>query len=217
MANITQMPLTRALAKVKTLKQEINEYFASTRHIFGIQIGVSGEKTNVTNLNKEGLERLIKGDVDSIKAKIANVTKIKQSICKANAVTMLTVNGVEMSIQDAIVLKETLPLRKHVLKNLKHHYSTVVSNINREDKSIEERIEQIISASIDKSSTPDTIMAVRERVRAEQINLVGLKLIDPCGVVDYIKHLEDEIAHIEQELDTNLSIINSTTLIEVEL
>ncbi len=217
MTQVVKMPLTRALSMTKTLKKELDNYFREQRNMFGIKIGTSGERTNIAGVNVEGLSKLIKSDVDKIKHKLKAYTELKQKILKANSVTSVEINGVVMTIQDAIVLKATLGERKEVLKNLKHHQNVVINNVSKEQKVFEDRVEAIIAASTDKTSSADQIFEIRTRVRAEQEALCGLSVFDPCGVGDYIQELEKEINAIELDLDTALSIVNSNTLIEVEI
>lgn len=217
MTQTTKITLTRALALTKTLKKELESFFTESRHMYGVKIGSSGDRTNITGVNLEGLQKLIKSDVDKLKHKLKSYTEIKQKIFQTNANTFVEINGSRMTIQDAIILKDTIKERKKVLENLKIHQKTVASNVSREQKAFDDRVEAIINALTDKTASPEQIFAIRERTRAEQTALCGLSIVDSCNVDGFIIELEKEIKAIELDLDTELSIINSNTLIEVEV
>jgi hypothetical protein len=134
--------------------------------------------------------------------------EIKQKIFQTNANTFVEINGSRMTIQDALILKDTIKERKKVLENLKIHQKTVASNVSREQKAFDDRVEAIINALTDKTASPEQIFAIRERTRAEQTALCGLSIVDSCNVDGFIIELEKEIKAIELDLDTELSALH---------
>ena len=214
---VTKIPVTRALKVVKDLKAEINSYFNEKRSMFGISFGVSGERTNHAGINVETLNKVIQSDFDKIKSLVERMTRIKQKIVDSNSKTMVTINGVKMTVQDAIILKGTVEERKYLLKNLKQHKANALANIEKFQSDFDKQIEEILRVSVDeKTQTPDQMMEVRSRIRAEQNSLLEPKLLDPMNVIGFIEKLEQEIKCIVEDLDTELSISNSNTLIEID-
>lgn len=139
--------------------------------------------------------------------------RIDAAISLANAQTTITINGKEITLAEAIKLRKLIPIQNQLMQLLK---KAIASEQNKTDSAIHKR-QQVLESrtqaflSKDGQVNPAIMEAIRSQVLLEypDYNSTSLPIMQ--------KQLEKwlvEFSITEEELDTALSVVNATTVIE---
>lgn len=213
----TSMSITRALATLKAQKLEIQQYFSGKRVFVGLAAGSQTKETNIAGMDKEQLQRHIQSEKDKIDGLIRRQVTIKNTINISNQNTLVTVNGREMSVAEAILLKGTLDYRVQLLSKMRESYKEASSDLNKVQDSVNKRIDALIAAMVTETTTDEKKAEISAEVRKTQSDMLAPILIDPLNIVSAIQKQEEELNFLRTELDYTLSMSNTTTNIDVEM
>lgn len=215
MTQTIEISVVRALATLKSLKKEIDDYMKKSYLFQGIQYGTSGKDTFMRTMDAKKLESELQSNYDQGESLINRYTNYKQAILNSNAVTMVQVNGRSMSVSDAIVMKATLAEREKFLSVLRKSSSDVKVAFEKNLKEFEDKVKAVYEATVNPSSTDEEKSSTYETIRNQQMSISGPIMLDPIKVDDKIKKLEEEINFLKTELDYVLSTSNVETNIMV--
>lgn len=207
-----QITVTKALTELKKTDKRINKLAGTTPFILTAENSrVPGYKT------VEEASSVISSGLQAIEALIANRNELKAKITASNAATKVTIAGVEMTVAEAIERKESISLQEYILERMKQAYSATINkqvNHNRRvNQMVEDKINQVMGNVKKVESNDSTVKAIREQIESNN----KLDIIDPTGLAEKIKELEESIENFRADVDVELSIINATTAIEVTL
>ena len=191
--------ITRALAERKVLIKR-HEKAVKELELIAVQRGnrLVGEHSHI---KPEDITDRVKSSYQSILDLERRIDEIKFQIDKSNLVTVIKIGTKEMTIQEALVLK-------NLYRKAKSSYD---ESFEANRRIIEKTVADTISAS--KDGKTDTEL---EKNTANQINsLYEVKFVDPLSLETIIKQLETEIEEFESNVDYALSESNSQTFIEV--
>ena len=206
-----KITITEGLRELKLYDAKISKAIATGNFI------KAGSKAadNINGVSKATLENNIRADFQSVCDLIENRSLIKQKIAQSNALTKISVNGVEYTVAEAIEKKNSIAYEKRFLDRLKEAYvsnfNAMTTHNNMVEKQIDTMIMAFVSKDSDKKLSPDDLKALSEPYRHD--NEWGL--LDPLDICEKIKLLEGQIDGFESAVDTQLSISNSITFIEV--
>jgi hypothetical protein len=208
MAKIT---ILRALNEVSTLNKKIEKSLQRNGSFLSYSIG---EKPPTGFKTLEDVSADIKSRFDSINALITRRSNLKSAIVASNAVTMVIINGVEMTVAAAIEFKTSVQYRKSLLSTLVNNSSSINRKVEQHNERIEQQAvqlaEQVLGSKAAKVAKDD-VAAITEPFKKDRI----AALIDPLGISKVIDSSEDEINGFENEVDNILTESNATTEIEV--
>lgn len=198
--------ITKSLSLLKTLKAR---YEKELRNLECVAVKHGNKlRRPYSSYSPEDFRNQSKAQIQSIEDLEKRILEIKTKIDSANATTKVKIGDSEMTIQEALVRKSLLPLKKDRL----NRYKSQLQNARDEfDAAVEEnkkRVEKIVQDKADKT--------VEEEVVKTVDLAYPIELIDASGLSDRIKSLESEIEDFESNVDFALSEINSTTFIEVD-
>ena len=205
-----EMTVHEALCKLKVLVKRINPNGdwvvaakASDKKIGGVDI---------MDVKADIISRY-----DEVTALIKEMNAIKKAISKYNAETIINVAGIEMSVAEAIYMKDFgINYDKSLLQRLKESYSITtkaISRFNGED--LDARTEKFISATFgskEKASADEIEKAMK--MFKENNSFV---LIDPLKIQEKIKELEDRITAFDASVDSAIQIANATHVIAIDI
>lgn len=207
------MNVHQALAELKMMDKRIE---AATREPEWVVIN----KHSNTKIN--GVE--VKDYVEDIKSKYKKVQDlirrrdaIKRAVVNSNAVTKVTVAGVEYTVAEAIDRKNNgVEYLKKLVLRLNHDYVMAKTNADRANGSDLERraddhVKIMVGNSDMKGATAEAV-----RLREEFIKAQTTDIIDPIGVLAEIEKLNEEINSFLMNVDAALSVSNAVTTITVE-
>jgi len=205
--------ITRALAERKVLikrhSKAVNEL-----DLMAVQRG-SCLMGNYSHIKSDDFNSRVKEAWQSILSLESRIDEIKFKIDQSNLVTKIKVGSKEMTIQEALVLKNSIDLRKSRLDRMKRLYrqakieydAALEDNRKRVEKTVADNTAALSGSKVD----PELERQVVEQVE----KLYGVKFVDPLSLETVIKELESEIEEFESNVDYALSESNSQTFIEV--
>lgn len=204
-----KITVTRALVKLKILDKRINELIMDFRPL---DI-VIDKKLNISKKTSEEFSKDVKDDYQQINDLISERNKIKSNLVKSNALTMVTIAGIEMSVAQAIERKSSIAFERNLLTMLKQTFaktSTQVDNFNIQNQV---RLDKLLESTFSKDST---------KVKSEEFEAVSkpflernqATILDPIDVRKSIEKNEKLITSFEEDVDVALSESNATTYIE---
>lgn len=208
---MTTMTMTvhEALSKLKVLNKRVN----FNNNIFLVVAKANEKKANGYDI--EDLKSRIISDYDKSIALIEEINAIKRAISKYNAETIITVGGKEMSVAEAIYMKDFgLDHKKSLLDTLSNAYNTAQRELlARNGKELDDRAEKFVSATFgskDKASSDE----IEKAMKSFKENNMAV-LIDPLKIADKISALRDEIDSFEASVDSAIQVANATHTLDV--
>ena len=205
--------ITRALAERKVLIKR-HEKAVKELDLIAVQRG-SRLMNSHSHIKPEDFSDRVKEAWQSILSIESRIDDIKFKIDQSNLVTKVKIGSKEMTIQEAIVMKNSIGLRKDRLSKMKSLYrlarvdydSALDENRKRVEKTVADNTAALSGSKVD----PEL-----EKQAVEQIEcLYGVKFVDPLSLEAIIKQLESEIEEFESNVDYALSESNSQTFIEI--
>lgn len=205
----TSMSIHRALAELKLLDKRIHAAVAER-----FVAVTSGEKAPVHYPSIEVFEKEAKASVDKVNDLIERRKVIKSAIIASNAVTLVRIAGVEMTVAEAIDRRDTgIEYDEQLLVNLRNQLMNADREKLRLEADLRERTQKHIEVSFPKEGThkPEEVAEAEEAFMKRH----EVKLLDPADIRAMIKKLQDDIEQFKAEVDYSLSESNTQTLIEV--
>ena len=205
--------ITRALAERKVLIKR-HEKAVKELELIAVQRGnrLVGDHSHI---KPEDITDRVKSSYQSILDLERRIDEIKFQIDKSNLVTVIKIGTKEMTIQEALVLKNSIELRKSRLRKMKDLYRKAKLSYDESFEANRRIIEKTVADTIS-ASKDGRIDSELEKNTANQINsLYEVKFVDPLSLEAIIKQLETEIEEFESNVDYALSESNSQTFIEV--
>lgn len=213
MAVAETMTVHKALSELKVIDDRIK--LAITDGVFIKANKHSNEK--IDGLTIPDFEKVIQGDYDKVSDLIKRQAAIKRAVTLSNAVTKVSISGVEYTVAEAIWMKNHgMDMEKTFLEHLENQYAMAKMVLEQQNgDALEERAEKYVIGMYGqkegKSNTDEIEKAKREYIKSNTYDI-----IDPIKIVDKIDALERKINDFMVEVDSALSVSNAVTEITVE-
>ena len=205
-----KISLHRALAELKLIDSKIAKLVK--------EIDPVGAKQKGKLINRiyeeEAFSQNAQSKFQAINDLITQKVKIKSAVVEANAKTMVSVAGKEMSIADAITYKSIVGYKKTLIEDLKTKYAKTKTEIESKNLLVEQNLQKVLEATFGKDNIK-TSKEDLEAVRKPFLESNEWLLVDPLKIEATIEKLEKEISEFESEVDAVLSEANAITLIEL--
>ncbi|QHZ60060.1 hypothetical protein PJKIFABJ_00124 [Pseudomonas phage PE09] len=203
---MTQISVTRALAEVKALNDRIEK---ATRQATFISVTVGGKVPNGADLQQT--TNTIKANLQSVQDLIARRQAVKGAIVRSNAVTEVTINGVKMTVAEAIERKGSIDKERTLLAVLQQQLNQNRVAVERNNVTMNQKLDLMIQTAVGKErkATEEELEAISRPYTASNITAP----LDPNGIEAVIAKLEAEINGFVFEVDFVLSEANAKTLI----
>jgi hypothetical protein len=204
---MTQISITRALAEIKSLNDRIEK---ATRNTVFATVTVGGKTTNGQDL--QTATNLLTSNLQSVQDLIKRRQAVKAAIIRSNAVTTVTINGVDMSVAEAIERKGSIDKERALMSVLQQQLGQVRTVVERNNVQMQQRIDTMIQTAVGKErkATEEELDAISKPYTASNIT----SPLDPNGVEAVISKMESDINGFLFEVDFVLSEANAKTLIE---
>lgn len=202
-----EMSIHRGLVELKNLDKRIQK--AQAKSFIGVQNGSQAPAgyPSVVTFAQEA-----KANLQSIRDLIERRNRIKSAITASNAVTVVRINGREMTVAEAIDRRDAgLVYERQLLQTLLEQLLQVEQTIETERQDIVRRADSHIEAtygSREKGNADEM-----EKSRRLFIERLEPKLIDPSNLRQVIAELDETIDTFETEVDFTLSESNTVTKI----
>lgn len=207
-----KMNVHRALAELKALDSRIQKAARSATYCFANKHS-NGKKDGITI---DDYKNRMKSEFDSINTLINRRNALKRAVAFSNSVTKVTIDGVEYTVAEAIEMKN------HGMDNYRVLLTAIAANLaaakntiqDQNGEYLEKKANDYIIGFFGGKDKADSESATSMRKAYIEENTYDF--IDPMGIEDFKKKLEDKIASFEAEVDAALSVSNAITNIEFE-
>lgn len=207
-----KISITEALCELKLYDSKINK--AVGRAEFVTAAKKSSDLAGV--VQKEDFKKKAQASYQSIMDLIANRNALKSAIVHSNAVTEVVIHHKTMTVAEAIERKNSIQYEEKLLKKMEDQYAAASVTFELENKKVDEKINGLIAVLIGKESDQKISSEDQNAIEKPYREKNEFEFMDPIGVRGKMEALADEIDGFKSEVDTKLSISNSTTYIEVD-
>lgn len=203
---VRKMTITEGLAELKLLDSRIRKAI-NTEFIW------AAKKADMTEEQNKKYREVAEGNYASVTELIKNRNAIKSAIVKSNAVTMVKVNGSEMTVAEAIERKSAIEYERSLLCSFRDQFAGTKNTVERQNARVQERIDSMLSqiASSGKNDIAEAQKIMSETYMANN----GWGMFDPLDLSEKIKALDEQIDGFEKDVDIALSMSNAITTIEI--
>lgn len=212
-----KMTITKALSELKVLGSRIT---AEIRSATFCNVSKHTMRTlngkNITDVKAE-----MQGSYDKIVALINRNNAIKKAVNKANASTIVSIGGEQMTVAEAIYMKQTgVDYMKALLNTMTIQYTntqSLLQNNNGEKltRACEAYITGLYGASNNSNTVSDETVEAINAARAKYIEENTFDLIEGIDTKKAIEDLKNKIDAFEAEVDAAITVANATTEIEI--
>ena len=201
------MTMHQLLAEIKLTKSKLDNmtsklFVAHKKHGDAVVDSVPVEKA----------EQIMRGNLDSVRHLISNLTEYETIRYKSNANTNVEIAGKMMTVADAIKRKENIKYEKNLLDELERQYKGVTRNISTENAKLEMNAKSKVDAIKTDSMSAESLMEIMKA----DIEANTYEMIDPNNIVELIRSMKEDINSFETEVDAALSTSNALTVVEVK-
>jgi hypothetical protein len=198
--------VSQALAELKLLRKRIQN--VTTHSVFT----VLKKKRDLLDTTKFSSEAL--GSYRSYKDLLARYNAIKAAIVLSNATTMVSIDGVNYTVADAVERKKTIEMEKEMLKTMQLQYDMVHRDYDNHTATENARVERLIQTELgkDTKTNVEVIQQLSETFLAQN----KAEIVDPLNLADKIRDLNKSIENFETKVDWVLSESNGKTTITLQ-
>lgn len=208
-----KITITEALNELKLYDAKIYKAINSASFVDAAK--KSADK--VGNIKKETFNERAKASYQSVTDLIKNRMAMKSAIVKSNATTTLEVAGRTMTVAEAIEYKSSIEYEQALLNTMTSQYNKASAKNDKENKRVDDKVDELLATLIGKDSDKKIDEASQKAVEEPYRKNNEFELVDPLSVFDKISALDEKVSSFLSEVDSKLSISNSTTFIEVEI
>ena len=206
------MTIHEALSYLKTADKRIQKAFATDSYVTYAKVGAD----KINGVSSKTVKDDMKSAYQSVVDIIRTVEAIKKAISKSNAENTVVVCGNEMTVAEAIYMMQYgVGVKKSLLNNLRSQYSYAMSAVERCNSDAEQKADKFIESmygSKEKATGQEAIAA-----RDAYVKQISYEVVDPVGLMDKIKNLEQWINEFETAVDGAIQVSNATHTIEIDV
>lgn len=205
-----KMTLHRALSELKLIDAKIAKTIESIE-----PSGISQKGKLVNNYyTNDDFEKSAKSNLQSVLDLIKRKSQLKSAIVNANSVTSMKVAGEEMTIAEAINMKQAIVAKKLLVQSIERKHNNAKAIAEKSNKQVEDNALRLASAALQKDNVKineGDAVAITEPYLEKNL----FSVVDPLDAENLVKKLSDEISDFESDVDSALSEINALTYITI--
>lgn len=210
----TEISITRALTEIKHLADRINR--ACSEPFVGLAKGRDTRKVCVNSPSRSvaDVQSMLTANLQSVNDMINRRDTLKRLVINSNANTHVVINGVTMTVAEAIEKKASVAFKQTLLNNMRQQFVANARKVETDNTKLMAEVDQAVQQAYGNE---------KGKVDEDQYNAVAkprldhseISLIDPNKIEGQIKELDDEITGFVQEVDFVLSESNARTSISI--
>ena len=210
---VETMNVHQALCELKTLDKRITAAIRESQWV----ITCKHSSTKVSGVDVKEWKDTTKANYQKAMDLIRRRDAIKRAVVNSNAVTKVTVAGVEYTVAEAIDRKNHgVAFLEMLAQRLAYDLTNAKAKAERENgMDLERRADDHVRIMIGNSDMKGAT-AEAQRLRREFIEAQTTELIDPIGAQKMIEELDKETSEFLMNVDAALSVSNAVTNIVVE-
>lgn len=210
--NMRKISITEALNELKLYDSKITK--AITNATFCGAAKKSSDKVGV--VKKDDFVERAKASYQSATDLISNRNTLKSAIIRSNAITGVEIDGVPMTVAEAIERKNSIEYDETLLNEMKRQYANATTTVDKENKKVDNKVDELLTTLIGKDSDKKLSKEDQEAVENPYREKNEFKFVDPLELYEKIQALEANIDGFKSNVDTVLVLSNATTFIEVD-
>lgn len=204
--------VTDALAELTLLQKRIDSATKTLQNgalITVVEVG----KIPTGYRTREEYEVNARAALQRVNALIERRRLIKRAIVLANASTRVTVAGQEMTVAEAIEMKNFIVYYETVLSTMESAYNQTRNQYEKAQAKVKERLDKLALEVLGKNEAVNSeqYQALTDSFMARE----GVELLDPTNIAREIERRQEFIEDFKSSVDRVLSISNARTNIEI--
>lgn len=206
-----RMTIHEALSELKVLDKRIKQEIAATT------FSTSNLHCNakIYGVSIEEYKNAVKSKYDKITDLIKRRTAIKKAITNSNAITVVTIGEMSMTVAEAIEYKRSgIEFKRVLLEKVSKDYNTASLTTMTRNESLTDRATDNIERTYGNKENvnKEALESAREKFIADNT----YDMVDPIDSVKIMEKLSDEIDNFMSKVDSTLSVSNALTKIDIE-
>lgn len=207
------LSVQRALGELKILDARILRQSREGRYTTYLK----GGKPVRGNKGKEDFATEAKSQLQSAQDLIKRRRSIKRAIVQSNAVTEISIAGLNMTVAEAIEMKDSIVLERTLLAHIKNDFVRTQNTVDFERMKADTELNKRIELVLGKEAKQDANLADQVADLTKLFNDQNkVELFDPAKVEDFISSEQKKIEDFLNDIDNLLLESNVKTSIEVE-
>lgn len=209
---MTTITVTDALAELTLLEKRIESARTTLdKNTLITVVGVG--KVPIGFQSREEYTAQARAALQRVNDLIARRRTIKRAIVRSNASTLVTVAGEEMTVAEAIEMKNFIKYYELVLATIQSAYLKARKDYETSQERIKERLDKLALEVLGRTETinPDQYQSLADSFLARE----GIELLDPVNLPREIERRQTFIEDFNSSVDRVLSISNARTMIEI--
>lgn len=205
-----KITLTEVLVRLKTVDKRIaamssklDAGFVSTKTVKGIPAGHANLQTYLEN---------VRAGFDKFNSLVDYRDRLKSALVEANARTQVRIGSKVMSIAQAIEQKTRLANRKAFLNSLEHTIKATQDQVQKANATLDMRADDHIQKMFAGNVVDKELASKMRETWVDNNTMVWYS--DPVVTKTYEK-LKEEVTEFEDNVNVALTLVNSTTFVEV--
>ena len=207
-----QILVQRALNELQTIESRLYNKLDDFQ-----VVGTRKATETKVSETRESVEKFAinaKAKLQSVTDLVVRYNTLKHAIMTSNANTKVIIGGKEYTVMTAIERKRSINYEKAIVRQLKSVLLSAERKVDREnaqvEREIEKRVVQMCNGDL-AARKADFVTEFEKNYRANN----EWVLVDSLQAKELIEQLEQEILAFELEVDTALTVANSTTVIAI--
>ncbi len=200
-----ELTVTRALAELTTIKKRVEKLTNNTTFI----------GTRTTGQAWKDFRPETRANWQTIIDLQNRYNNIKFAIIRSNAMTRVTVAGMDLTVAEVIVMKECMTQKKILLKSLRLQREGTTRYVEQHEKEVQKQLDKLLEGlcrNQDGNKDQNQITAVSDTYRKNN----KCEVVDPINIDGEIETLDKAIDSFNGEVDFVLSESNALTRIDLK-
>lgn len=201
-----EISVARALVELKMTDARLDKAINQLQ-ITSYKVG----KKLVGGITEEDFTKEAKARLDQYLALLKNRQTLKAAIVKSNAITLVKIAEVEMTVAQAIERKSSIKFEKAAVAKLLSDFNKFTVEVNKTNLIVQGRLDDQAKSILGKDAK-DRGAEYDDFVKTFLANNQAT-LIDPVGVLKKVEELGKGIEDFESDVDIALSESNAKTVL----
>jgi hypothetical protein len=204
------MTVTDALAELTLLEKRIDSARANLDNntlIAVVEVGKvpTGYKSREEHASKA------RAALQRVDALIDRRRTIKRAVVLSNASTMVSVAGQEMTVAEAIEMKNFILYYETVFHTMVSAYTHTKNEYKAAQTRVKDRLDKLAKEVLGKNASSEKYQSLADSFLERE----GVELLDPTNLAEEIERRQAFVEEFKSTVDRVLSISNARTMIEI--
>lgn len=208
-----KMTIHKALCELKTLEARITKGINESVYVFANK----HSNAKVAGMTVSAYCEEIKSAHQRVTDLIRRRDALKRAVVLSNAITKVTIAGVEYTVAEAIEMKNKgIPLQRLLLNKLEKDSRNARREADENNGDyMERRADEYIKSLYGNTDMKNASEEIK-KVRADFIAAQTFEIIDPISIKTEMEKLDEKINGFMVDVDAALSVSNALTEITIE-